>query len=185
MFPGDTQCRKPGWRRLYLYSPEPGRRSLLQGRAVCAFRWVSVLGRGDRQYSALYQHSVLLNLFHIAHLCSCLFLDLLPTWRHLSPPQLKQPWRSKGSERMRNTEEEDLATTTTSTKRSAGVGQGRAGFKDQEGDAGSEGQGGRRVSAVVTAVSRYLSCVIQGCLLLPAACSGAELWPGVCSQVHP
>lgn len=135
MFPGGAQCRKPGWRRLYLYSPEPGRRSLLQGRAVCAFRWVSVLGRGDRQYPALYQYSVLcfLNLFHIARLYSCLFLDLFPTWRHLSPPQLRQPWRSRGSERMRNTEEEDLATTTTSTKRLAGVGRGRAGFNGQEG----------------------------------------------------
>lgn len=181
MFPGAAQRRKPGWRCLYLYGPEPGRRSLLQGGAVCAFRWVNVLGRRDRQYPARSPHSVLclLTLSHIALLCPCPFL-VLPTWGHLSPPQLRQPWRSRGSERMRNTEEGDLATTTTSTKRLAGVGRG------PRGAAGSEGQEGwRRVSTVVTAVSCHLPCVIQGCLLLPAACSGAELWPGVCSQVHP
>lgn len=52
-----------------------------------------------------------------------------------------------------------------------------------EGDAGSEGGEGRRVSAVVTALVIFR--VFQRCLLLPAAGSGAELWPGVCSQVHP
>lgn len=186
MFPSAAQRRKPGWRRLYLYRPEPGRRSLLQGGAVCAFRWARVLGRRDRQYPARFPNSVLclLGLSHIALLRPCPFL-VLPTWGHLSPPQLRQPWRSRGSERMRNTEEEDLATTTTSTKRLAGVGRGRAAFEDQEGAAGSEGQEGWRVSVVVTAVSCHLPCVIQGCLLLPAACSGEELWPGVCSQVHP
>lgn len=71
----------------------------------------------------------LLSLSHIAPLCPCLLL-VLPTWGHLSHPQLRQPWRSRGLERMRNTEEEDSATTTTSTKRLAGVGQGRADFKD-------------------------------------------------------
>lgn len=73
-----------------------------------------------------------LDLSHLASLCPCLFL-VFPTWGHLSPPQLRQPWRSRESERTRSTEEEGLATTTTSTKRLAGVGRGRAGFKEQEG----------------------------------------------------
>lgn len=138
MFPGGAQCRKPGWRRLYLYSPEPGRRGLLQGRAVCAFRWVSILERRDRQYPALHQHSVLCLFWVHPTLPLSALVSFLSSQHggHLSPPQLRQPWRSRESERMRSTEEEGLATTTTSTKRSAGVVWGEeelAGFKEQEG----------------------------------------------------
>lgn len=138
MFPGGAQCRKPGWRRLYLYSPEPGRRGLLQGRAVCAFRWVSILERRDRQYPALHQHSVLCLFGVHPTLPLSALVSFLSSQHggHLSSPQLRQPWRSRESERMRSTEEEGLATTTTSTKRSAGVVWGEeelAGFKEQEG----------------------------------------------------
>lgn len=147
MLPGGAQRRHRGWRRLYLHSSEPGGRSLLQGRVVCAFRCVSIWGRRGRKYPALHflhhilvparvQYSVLclLNLSHVSCLCPCFYL---PHSQHgniyLSPPQLRQLWRSRGSERMKSTEEEGLATTTTSTKRLAGAGPGRAGIKDRTG----------------------------------------------------
>lgn len=143
MLPGGAQHRGPGWRRLHLYGPEPGRRGLLQSRVGCAFRWA-----GTAPGNSVCAPDALLTVHPPASTpqpglqwsCSSP-VSICPTYPasalspscsprltpgQLSPFQLRQLWRSRVLGKMRSIEEGDSATSTISTRRSAGVGPGGA-----------------------------------------------------------